>query len=289
MAKLLIHKVVSSLPAELEADSVYFVRVGAGFEIYVTNGSGTIVPYPSNYISLDSPAFTGNPTAPTADADANDMSIANMAAVRAAMALFGLGTTGVLPTSSASANDLKTSGWVWLNTGATDKPLGSSSGILFTQPAPNLNTLNQLFFDSQNKQLSWRQQNTATGEWEDWDSFWHSGNLTPTGVTAPGPWQYPTLLNGWINYGVAAGFTYRSARFRKHNDGLVVVEGLIKGGGIGSVAFTLPSSFRPSQRLICAGYSNGTVSRIDITPEGEVIAYAGSNVYFPIHFAFAAG
>jgi len=129
------------------------------------------------------------------------------------------------------------------------------------------------------------------GVWSDWFDLWHSGNLTPTGVTAPGPWQTPTLLNGWVNYGSAAGFTYRSARFRKHNDGLVVVEGLIKGGVVGGagVAFTLPVGFRPTQRLVCSGYSNGVVSRIDVTPDGDVIAYAGSNGYFPVHFAFAAG
>lgn len=42
------HKVVSALPAPLEADSVYFVRVGAGFDVVVTNGAGTIVPYELN-------------------------------------------------------------------------------------------------------------------------------------------------------------------------------------------------------------------------------------------------
>ncbi|SDS21940.1 hypothetical protein SAMN05216421_1121 [Halopseudomonas xinjiangensis] len=48
MARIKHHKVVSSLPAELEADSVYYVRVGTGFDIYVTNGLGTLVSYELN-------------------------------------------------------------------------------------------------------------------------------------------------------------------------------------------------------------------------------------------------
>lgn len=42
------HKVVAALPATLEANSVYLVRKGAGYEQFVTNSSGTIVAYPLN-------------------------------------------------------------------------------------------------------------------------------------------------------------------------------------------------------------------------------------------------
>jgi len=48
MANIKHHKFVASLPAELEADSIYFVRVGSGYDQYVTNHSGTIIPYPMN-------------------------------------------------------------------------------------------------------------------------------------------------------------------------------------------------------------------------------------------------
>lgn len=41
-------KVVASLPATLAPDAVYYVRVGTGFDIYVTNSSGTVVAYPTN-------------------------------------------------------------------------------------------------------------------------------------------------------------------------------------------------------------------------------------------------
>lgn len=44
-------KVVASLPSTLEPDAVYYVRVGTGFDIYVTNSSGTVVAYPSNQVN----------------------------------------------------------------------------------------------------------------------------------------------------------------------------------------------------------------------------------------------
>jgi hypothetical protein len=43
MAELKIHKFVAALPGTLEADAIYFVRAGDGYDQYVTNHSGTIV------------------------------------------------------------------------------------------------------------------------------------------------------------------------------------------------------------------------------------------------------
>jgi hypothetical protein len=48
MAELKQHKYVAALPGTLEADSIYFVRAGSGYDQYVTNHSGTIVAYPLN-------------------------------------------------------------------------------------------------------------------------------------------------------------------------------------------------------------------------------------------------
>lgn len=48
MAQINQHKVVASLPDPLEANSIYYVRVGEGFDIYVTNGSGVVVDYKLN-------------------------------------------------------------------------------------------------------------------------------------------------------------------------------------------------------------------------------------------------
>lgn len=48
MAELKASKVVSSLPGTLDANTIYVVRVGTGFDLYVTNNSGTVVSYSLN-------------------------------------------------------------------------------------------------------------------------------------------------------------------------------------------------------------------------------------------------
>ena len=42
MSTFKVHKVVSALPAQLQADAVYLVRVGVGFDLYVTDSTGQI-------------------------------------------------------------------------------------------------------------------------------------------------------------------------------------------------------------------------------------------------------
>ncbi len=48
MAQALLSKVVAALPSALTADTVYYVRVGVGFDVYVTNHTGTVVAYTLN-------------------------------------------------------------------------------------------------------------------------------------------------------------------------------------------------------------------------------------------------
>lgn len=45
MAQVKFAKVVSALPDPLEANTLYAVRVGDGFDLYATNSGGTIVAY----------------------------------------------------------------------------------------------------------------------------------------------------------------------------------------------------------------------------------------------------
>lgn len=40
--RLKIHKVISSLPSTLEPDALYFVRVGQGFDLYLTDTTGSV-------------------------------------------------------------------------------------------------------------------------------------------------------------------------------------------------------------------------------------------------------
>ena len=48
MSSIKFHKVVGSLPGTLEANSVYFVRVGLGFSIHLTNDIGQVTSYDLN-------------------------------------------------------------------------------------------------------------------------------------------------------------------------------------------------------------------------------------------------
>ena len=65
------HKVVAELPGTLQADSVYFVRAGAGVDMYVTNSTPTIVAYrvngPDNgvyYVAYGTDINTARPNVP---------------------------------------------------------------------------------------------------------------------------------------------------------------------------------------------------------------------------------
>lgn len=57
------HKVVSALPGVLEPDSIYFVKTGLTFEIYVTNGVGTIIAHELSKPKVNSTPLTFVPTA----------------------------------------------------------------------------------------------------------------------------------------------------------------------------------------------------------------------------------
>ena len=48
MSNIKASKTVNTLPGVLQSSTIYFVRSGTGFDIFVTNESGTIVAYPLN-------------------------------------------------------------------------------------------------------------------------------------------------------------------------------------------------------------------------------------------------
>ncbi|MFJ3051819.1 phage tail protein [Pseudomonas nitroreducens] len=80
---------------------------------------------------LASPAFSGNPTAPTPDASDNDTSLATTAFVRNAMAAYGLATNSL---NSAQANDLDDpsllSGLYFVPSTATGTPIVAQGGLI---------------------------------------------------------------------------------------------------------------------------------------------------------------
>jgi phage minor structural protein len=80
-------------------------------------------------------------------------------------------------------------------------------------------------------------------------------------------WLFPTLLNGWTNYGSG----YETAGYYKDALGFIRLKGLIKGGTMGTAAFVLPAGFRPSYRKIFTVLTAGGVGRVDVDPSGNVL------------------
>lgn len=76
----------------------------------------------------------------------------------------------------------------------------------------------------------------------------------------------PTFTNSWSNY----GSDYDTAAYYKDKD-RVFLQGLIKGGTVGTSAFTLPSGYRPKKRKIFTVNSGNSFGRVDILTNGNVL------------------
>lgn len=76
-----------------------------------------------------------------------------------------------------------------------------------------------------------------------------------------------TLENSWVNY----GSPYANVGYWKDGKGYLHMEGLCSNGtqSAGTVVFTLPSGYRPSNRnfIIISGYSQAVNIRIDTNGE----------------------
>jgi hypothetical protein len=84
-------------------------------------------------------------------------------------------------------------------------------------------------------------------------------------------WQFPTLGNSWTNYNTAS---WEGAAYRRVQ-GVVFLQGLIKGGTTGQNIFVLPDGYRPVEREIFVGASPvgtsaGVSCRLDVYATGEV-------------------
>ena len=58
MAQLRVEKVISALPGTLQSDTIYFVRVGSGFSLYVTDSTGAV----AHTLNTSSDTPESNPT-----------------------------------------------------------------------------------------------------------------------------------------------------------------------------------------------------------------------------------
>lgn len=109
-------------------------------------------------------------------------------------------------------------------------------------------------------------------------------------------WQYPVLLNGWVEYNTAV---YGPARYRKLPGGLVNVVAMIKNGPVGDVskpAFILPAGYRPGSGdsndmlTVPATNVNNNHCRILVGyTSGYVQVHVGDPYWVSIHFSFVAG
>lgn len=107
-----------------------------------------------------------------------------------------------------------------------------------------------------------------------------TNTLTVTAITAEN-WIAPgSLLNSWANWG--SGFN--AAGYYKDPFGRVHLRGLMKNGTVATgstgVIFTLPSGYRPANVEIYPVVSNSVLGECRIEQDGDVVAYAGSNVWF---------
>lgn len=99
-----------------------------------------------------------------------------------------------------------------------------------------------------------------------------------------GGWQSVSFQNSWANAGTVLGIAVNDARYTKEGK-WVKLSGVITGGANNTVAFTLPSGYRPSKMIFQV--NSGTTSLIDryiyIKTDGTVTVVdstAGTNYAF---------
>lgn len=89
--------------------------------------------------------------------------------------------------------------------------------------------------------------------------------------------------NGWTDYGAQ----YDTANFEVGSGSRISLGGIVRGGTVSidtatGTIFTLPVGCRPRARKVFAAHSNGTLGRVDVTAEGNVIAHNGDSGYLSL-------
>jgi hypothetical protein len=96
-----------------------------------------------------------------------------------------------------------------------------------------------------------------------------------TTLTTPPAWiPVTTFQNGWSNFDAV-----QVAAYRKIGD-LVYLRGVIKGGTVPNVAFTLPAGYRPTQTCGFAVNANEVAGVINVRTSGTVDMQTGNPAYF---------
>lgn len=88
-------------------------------------------------------------------------------------------------------------------------------------------------------------------------------------------WTAPTLVNSWTQY------SDRPAFYRKDNFGRVWLRGLIQGGTLNTVCFTLPTGYRPN--TVVQYFVGGLGGQVTVSgTTGDVKIVSGSTVVVPL-------
>ncbi len=135
-----------------------------------------------------------------------------------------------------------------------------SHNVLTTDPA---NTVQQLVDVS-----------VITGpRFNAWGPNVFNGTWTGGGTDGnPNARQTPTLVNAWVNFGVP----FKTASYWRDEQNVVHLEGLIKTGVSGTVAFNLPLEYRPVATVQFPTVANGLFGFVSITAAGDVTVSGAS-------------
>ena len=103
--------------------------------------------------------------------------------------------------------------------------------------------------------------------------------------TTPSAWTAVTFQNGWSNFGSGL----QQCHYRGVGDE-VEIRGVIGGGTTGTVAFTLPTGFRPPATLAFPAAAAGNFATANITAAGTVAITAANtgSVHLSIRFSTIA-
>jgi hypothetical protein len=185
--------------------------------------------------------------------------------------------TADLPIETTSFNQITNRGSYYCGNGLTEHPFGSggtANGHLEVIVADNTNII-QRWTNIAGRTLTRGLYNSTWSPWKELTS-----NAAPT-------WGNLTLQNGWIN----SGGNDPVAQYTKIGN-IVFLKGVIKSGTAtsGTTLFTLPSGFRPNQRVYITTISNSALTRLLIYPTDGTVAISGiaSNTWLQIDACFAA-
>lgn len=94
----------------------------------------------------------------------------------------------------------------------------------------------------------------------------------------PGKWINATMQNSWVTFGAG----YHDAAYRRYPDGTVKLRGTIKSGASGTVAFTLPTGYRPLAVHEQALTSNGLFGSVSILASTGTVTVTGSTTHLSL-------